>query len=82
MEAAGEVKHVSGAERESEIGGIVDIYQRKTGNPLVLFDDIPGYPNGHRMLANLLTSTHRINMTLGLPADGTDIDWCGIGGST
>ena len=35
---------VSGAEREEEIGGIVDIYQRKTGNKALLFDDIPGYP--------------------------------------
>ena len=33
-----------GADREREIGGIVDIYQRKIGNPLVLFDEIPGYP--------------------------------------
>jgi hypothetical protein len=33
MEAAGEVTHVSGAEREEEIGGIVDFHQRKIGNP-------------------------------------------------
>ena len=38
--------HISGAEREREIGGIVDIYQRKIGNPLVLFDDIPGLSEG------------------------------------
>ena len=74
MEAAGEVTHISGAEREREIGGIVDIYQRKIGNPLVLFDDIPGYPKGHRILANLLTSIRRINMTMGHPADGTEIE--------
>src|SRR5882762_8042212 len=74
MEAAGEVTHISGAEREREIGGIVDIYQRKIGNPLVLFDDIPGYPKGHRVLANLLTSIRRINMTMGNPADGTEIE--------
>ena len=74
MEAAGEVTHISGAEREREIGGIVDIYQRKIGNPLVLFDDIPGYPKGHRILANLLTSIRRINMTMGNPADGTEIE--------
>jgi 4-hydroxy-3-polyprenylbenzoate decarboxylase len=74
MEAAGELTHISGAEREREIGGIVDIYQRKIGNPLVLFDDIPGYPKGHRILANLLTSIRRINMTMGNPADGTEIE--------
>ena len=56
MEAAGEVKHVSGAGREEDIGGIVDFHQRKIGNPTVLFDDIPGYPRGHRVLANILTS--------------------------
>src|SRR5215472_14656938 len=74
MEAAGEVQHVHGADREREIGGIVDIYQRKIGNPAVLFDDIPGYPKGYRILANILTSIRRINMTMGNPADGTEID--------
>src|ERR1700691_5183327 len=74
MEAAGEVVHIRGADREREIGGIVDIYQRKTGNPAVLFDDIPGYPTGHRVLANILTSIRRINMTMGNPADGTEIE--------
>ncbi len=63
-----------GANRESEIGGIVDFYQRQTGNSAVLFDDIPGYPSGYRVLANILTSTKRIKMTLGLPADATNMD--------
>ena len=40
----------------------------------MLFDDIPGYPKGHRVLANLLTSIRRINMTMGHPADGTEIE--------
>src|SRR5262245_10761912 len=74
MQAAGEVQSVSGAEREREIGGIVDIYQRKMGNPAVLFDDIPGYPHGHRVLANILTSVRRINLTLGLPIDGSALE--------
>jgi 4-hydroxy-3-polyprenylbenzoate decarboxylase len=74
MEAAGEVMHISGAEREREIGGIVDIFQRKIGNPLVLFDDIPGYPKGYRILANLLTSIRRINMTMGNAPESTEID--------
>src|SRR5579872_3803101 len=74
MDAAGEIQHISGANREREIGGIVDIYQRKIGNPSVLFDDIPGYPAGHRILANLLTSIRRINLTVGLPADGSEIE--------
>ena len=57
MEAAGELQLVRGANREDEIGGIVDFYQRQTNNKAVLFDDIPGYPSGYRAVANILTST-------------------------
>src|SRR5215813_5872157 len=74
LRAAGEVQEISGAERESEIGGIVDLYMRRMGNRAVLFDDIPGYPRGHRILANILTSVRRINLTLGLPIDGSPIE--------
>src|SRR5262245_59723137 len=74
LKAAGEVTEVSGAERQEEIGGIVDIYQRTPRSPAVLFDDVPGYPAGHRVLANILTSVRRINLTLGLPLDGSEID--------
>jgi UbiD family decarboxylase len=74
LEANGEVQHVSGAEREKEIGGIVDFYQRKMGNKAVMFDDIPGYQKGYRVLANLLTSVRRINLTLGLPVDASEIE--------
>ena len=31
LDAAGMLQHVKGAERMEEIGGIVDIYQRETG---------------------------------------------------
>src|SRR5262249_13189103 len=74
LRAAGEVQEISGAEREQEIGGIVDLYMRKMGNKAVLFDDVPGYQSGHRILANILTSVRRINLTLGLPIDGSAID--------
>jgi UbiD family decarboxylase len=74
MEAADELQTVRGANREDEIGGIVDFYQRNTNNKAVLFDDIPGYPSGYRAVANILTSTKRIKMTLGLPTDASDMD--------
>ena len=74
--AAGELKVIRDAEPKQEIGGILDIYQRKMGNPAVMFDDVPGFPRGHRVLANILTSVKRINIALGLPRpgfrDGTD----------
>ena len=73
IEAAGELRNVTGAEREEEIGAIVDIHMRKMANPAVLFDQVPGYPKGHRVLANILTSVPRINIALGLPVDTTEI---------
>src|SRR5512139_2643290 len=74
LRAAGEVQEINGAEREAEIGGIVDLYMRKMGNPAVLFDDVPGYPRGHRILANILTSVRRINLTLGIPIEGSAVE--------
>ncbi|MET0924364.1 MAG: hypothetical protein ABWY47_14595, partial [Xanthobacteraceae bacterium] len=35
LRAAGELQEISGAEREHEIGGIVDLYMRKMGNRAV-----------------------------------------------
>ena len=74
LRAAGEIDDIKGAEREREIGGIVDIYQRRIGNKAALFDDIPGYPRGHRILANILTSVRRINITLGRNPDASPND--------
>src|SRR3981081_2807392 len=67
IEAAGELQVIKGADREEEIGGIVDFYQRQTGNQAVLFDDVPGYASGYRVLANILTSVRRIKLTLRVP---------------
>ncbi len=46
VKAAGELKIIKGAEPKEEIGGFVDIYMRKMGNPAVMFDEVPGYPEG------------------------------------
>src|SRR6202047_3750598 len=73
IEAAGELQVIKGADREEEIGGIVDFYHRQTGNQAVLFDDVPGYASGYRVLANILTSVRRIKLTLGLPLDAPDM---------
>ena len=74
LDAAGQLQKVTGAEREEEIGAIVDIHMRKMTNPAVLFDGIPGYDKNYRVLANILTSVPRINIALGLPIDTTEIE--------
>ena len=69
MRAAGEIVDIKGADREREIGGIIDIAMRKMGRPAVLFEEVPGYDPEFRVLANLFTSVRRIALTLGLPLD-------------
>ncbi|MEE8332682.1 MAG: UbiD family decarboxylase [Alphaproteobacteria bacterium] len=74
LEAVGEVQLYKGADRETEIGGIVDIHMRQMINPAAMFDEVPGYPKGYRVLANILTSVRRINVALGLPVDSDEIE--------
>src|ERR1700693_4929295 len=74
MQDAGELVTVRGAEREEEVGGIVDIYQRPIGAAAVMFEDIPGFPSRYRVVANILTSVRRINLTLGLPPDASEME--------
>src|SRR5215467_254285 len=69
IKAAGELKIITGAEPKEEIGGIVDIYMRGIGNPAVMFDEIPGFPRGYRVIANILTSIPRVNLALGAASD-------------
>src|SRR5207253_9075832 len=58
-----------GVDSDVELGVIVDQYQRRMELPALLFDEIKGYPKGFRVLANTLTSTRRIALTLQLPID-------------
>ena len=74
MQKIGEVITVKGAEREAEIGGIVDIAMRKMGRPAVLFEDIPNCGRGFRVIANLFTSVKRIAVSVGLPATTTEVE--------
>src|SRR6202521_472118 len=74
VEAAGDLKIIRGAEPGEEIRGIVDIYQGRMGNPAVMFDEVPGFAKGHRVLANILTPVPRINIALGLPPGGSQMD--------
>jgi 3-polyprenyl-4-hydroxybenzoate decarboxylase len=67
MQAAGEIQTVRGAETTEEIGGLVDLYMRQTNRPALLFEDIPGFPKGYRVIGNILTGVKRIALTFGLP---------------
>lgn len=67
-EALGELRRIDGADWQEEIGAITDLLQHDEKAPAVLFDNIPGYPKGYRVLANAFGG-RRQNVILGFPPD-------------
>lgn len=65
----GEVRDVRGASWQEDIGRITEMLHHTDGSPAVLFDDIPGYPHGRRILVNANATRRRLALTLGLPLD-------------
>ena len=72
--AAGELKIINGAEPRREIGGIVDIYQRRMGNPAVMFDEVPGLLPRASRACQYPDLGARINIALGLPPQGSEME--------
>ena len=67
-EKLGEVEHISGASWEREIGMASELVLRDGQAPCVVFDEIPGYPKGFRVLTNFFGGK-RMNMTMGFPTN-------------
>ncbi len=59
-----EFRRLRGARWEDEIGPITELAQHREDGPCVLFDEIPGFPRGYRVLANSLGSLRRAALTL------------------
>ena len=64
----GELRRVSGASWEEDIGLAPELLQHSEDAPCSLFDDIPGFPKGFRVLTNFFGG-RRQNMTLGFPTE-------------
>jgi UbiD family decarboxylase len=67
--AMGEVRDVTGASWEEDIGHVSEMLHHTDDAPVALFDEIPGYPKGHRILVNANATRRRVALTLGLPLD-------------
>jgi 4-hydroxy-3-polyprenylbenzoate decarboxylase len=66
-QALGQLRVVHGASWQADIGAITEMLDHNDGSPAVLFDEIPGYPAGHRVLVNCNGTTARQAVTLNLP---------------
>jgi 4-hydroxy-3-polyprenylbenzoate decarboxylase len=66
VEAMGEreFRRLHGARWEDEIGPITELAQHREDGPCVLFDEVPGFPKGYRVLVNSLGSLRRTALTL------------------
>lgn len=69
VEDIGQIKTVTGADLETEIGVLTSLFQKEMEGPALLFDEIPGYPPGYRIVTNTMTSIKRIALTLGFSHD-------------
>jgi UbiD family decarboxylase len=67
----GELRTISGASADEEIGGITELNAKGAHPSAVLFDDIPGYPKGYRVLSGTLDSPRRLGLSLGIEAAST-----------
>src|SRR5947208_6383926 len=69
VDAAGDLRVLRGVDWEENIGRVTEMLQHTEGAPAVLFDDIPGYPSGYRILVNAQSERGRLAITLGLPLE-------------
>ncbi|MFI5268654.1 MAG: UbiD family decarboxylase domain-containing protein, partial [Chloroflexota bacterium] len=72
VDEMGELQRVDGADWNLEIGGLSELNYRRKPAAAMLFDHIPGYPAGFRVLTGSLASAKRIGATLRLGTDFTD----------
>lgn len=66
VERIGQLRVVPGASWESEIGEITEMLDHVEGSPAVVFDEVPGYPKGFRVLVNANGTPERQAVTLNL----------------
>jgi UbiD family decarboxylase len=67
--AIGQLRVLEGVDWEENIGRISEMLHHTDESPAVLFDKIPGYPPGYRVLVNTFGARSRLALTLGLPTN-------------
>lgn len=69
VDEIGQLKKINGAHWNLEMGAITELIYREgksASPPAVLFDNVPGYPEGYRVLFGLICSVERMAISLGL----------------
>lgn len=72
VDELGELKAVDGVDWQESIGRVTEMLHHTEDSPAVIFDRIPDYEPGNRILVNSLGTRKRLAITLGLdPGTGT-----------
>ena len=66
LDSAGQLKRVSGARLDYEVGAITEVAAGLPQPPALLFDSIPGQRSGHRILTNTTVGTKCAALALGI----------------
>src|SRR5439155_1239493 len=74
IERAGELMRVPGAHWNLEMGTLAESVNERRDAPAVLFEDVPEYPRGFRVLSGSTHSMRRLAITLGFPVPGHPLD--------
>lgn len=74
IDELGELKRVEGADWHLEIGTLTELLVESRPSPATLFEGVPGFPAGYRILTNVLNSTSRLGLALGLPVGLREIE--------
>ena len=74
LKSQGELKEISGADWDLEIGAITELLASELPSPALLFDRIKGYSPGFRIATNLFATEQRSALVLRLPPDLRGLD--------
>src|SRR6266571_8913021 len=69
VDVAGELRVLEGVDWQENIGRITEMLHHSDGAPAVLFDRIPDFPAGYRILVNAQGERRRLALSLGLPVE-------------
>src|SRR5678815_1932127 len=76
VDRLGQLMTVENAHWDLELSTLTEIInERSKTRPAILFDRIKDYPQGYRVAANLVSSTERLALTLGMKAGLSDMDF-------
>ena len=71
---AGELVTCRGVDWRIEIGALTDLAGRQPDGPALLFDEIPGYSRGWRVLTNTLGTARRVARAANLAGGNSTLD--------